>query len=130
MKILVMDDDQSMIDIYRVWLKSIDVEIDTCDNSYKASDKIMTGKIKDYDLLIADLNLEGSKGGDSVVALLREMELGQKEKTPVLILSGFINDEIKNKFKKKKEIYFLDKKSLDSDTFRSEVLKIVESMKK
>ena len=62
MKILVIEDDMAMITLYRQWLKNTNVEIDYCDNSYKASEMIMKGSIDYYDLLIADLKLEGSKG--------------------------------------------------------------------
>ena len=41
MKILVIEDDMAMITLYRQWLKNTNVEIDYCDNSYKASEMIM-----------------------------------------------------------------------------------------
>ena len=127
MKILVIEDDMAMITLYRQWLKNTNVEIDYCDNSYKASEMIMKGSIDYYDLLIADLKLEGSKGGDSVVSLLAEMELGKKKKTPVLILSGHIDSEVKNQFLKKKNVHFLEKQFLNSNTFRNGILDIIGS---
>ena len=125
MKILVIEDDMAMITLYRQWLKNTNVEIDYCDNSYKASEMIMKGSIDYYDLLIADLKLEGSKGGDSVVSLLAEMELGKKKKTPVLILSGHIDSEVKNQFLKRKNVHFLEKQFLNSNTFRNGILDII-----
>ncbi|MEE2743876.1 MAG: response regulator [Bdellovibrionota bacterium] len=127
MKILVIEDDMAMITLYRQWLKNTNVEIDYCDNSYKASEMIMKGSIDYYDLLIADLKLEGSKGGDSVVSLLAEMELGKKKKTPVLILSGHIDSEVKNQFLKRKNVHFLEKQFLNSNTFRNGILDIIGS---
>ena len=127
MKILVIEDDMAMITLYRQWLKNTNVEIDYCDNSYKASEMIMKGSIDFYDLLIADLKLEGSKGGDSVVSLLAEMELGKKKKTPVLILSGHIDSEVKNQFLKRKNVHFLEKQFLNSNTFRNGILDIIGS---
>ena len=127
MKILVIEDDMSMITLYRQWLKNTNVEIDYCDNSYKASEMIMKGSIDYYDLLIADLKLEGSKGGDTVVSLLAEMELGKKKKTPVLILSGHIDSEVKNQFLKRKNVHFLEKQFLNSNTFRNGILDIIGS---
>ena len=127
MKILVIEDDMAMITLYRQWLKNTNVEIDYCDNSYKASEMIMKGSIDYYDLLIADLKLEGSKGGDTVVSLLAEMELGKKKKTPVLILSGHIDSEVKNQFLKRKNVHFLEKQFLNSNTFRNGILDIIGS---
>ena len=43
MKILVIEDDRAMVDLYRQWLMNTNAEIDYCDNSYKASEKIMKG---------------------------------------------------------------------------------------
>lgn len=125
MKILVIEDDRAMVDLYRQWLMNTNAEIDYCDNSYKASEKIMKGSMSVYDLLIADLKLEGSKGGDTVVSLLAEMELGKKKKTPILILSAHIDDEVKKQFMKRKNIHFLDKKSLTSEVFRNGILDII-----
>ncbi|MEE2744687.1 MAG: response regulator [Bdellovibrionota bacterium] len=125
MKILVIEDDRAMVDLYRQWLMNTNAEIDYCDNSYKASEKIMKGSMSLYDLLIADLKLEGSKGGDTVVSLLAEMELGKKKKTPILILSAHIDDEVKKQFMKRKNIHFLDKKSLTSEVFRNGILDII-----
>ncbi|MDC0253371.1 response regulator [Bacteriovoracales bacterium] len=127
MKILVIEDDMAMITLYRQWLKNTNVEIDYCDNSYKASEMIMKGSIDFYDLLIADLKLEGSKGGDTVVSLLAEMELGKKKKTPILILSGHIDSEVKNQFLKRKNVHFLEKQFLNSNTFRNGILDIIGS---
>lgn len=125
MKILVIEDDMAMVDLYRQWLMNTNAEIDYCNNSYKASEKIMKGSMSLYDLLIADLKLEGSKGGDTVVSLLAEMELGKKKKTPILILSAHIDDEVKKQFMKRKNIHFLDKKSLSSEVFRNGILDII-----
>ena len=73
MKILIVEDDPSMIELYRVWLKTTKAEVDYCDNSFKVANKILNGEIRDYDLLIVDLKLEGSKDGDKVVDLLRDI---------------------------------------------------------
>ena len=97
MKILIVEDDPAMIQLYRVWLKTTKAEVDYCDNSFKVANKILSGEIRNYDLLIVDLKLEGSKDGDKVVDLLRDIELSEKEKTPILFLSGHISEEIKVK---------------------------------
>ena len=128
MKILIVEDDPSMIDLYRVWLKTTKAEVDYCDNSFKVANKILTGEIRDYDLLIVDLKLEGSKDGDKVVDLLRDIELSEKEKTPILFLSGHISEEIKGKYKNKKYIQLLEKTSVNSEVFRNKILETITGM--
>jgi len=128
MKILIVEDDPSMIDLYRVWLKTTKAEVDYCDNSFKVANKILTGEIKEYDLLIVDLKLEGSKDGDKVVDLLRDIELTEKEKTPILFLSGYIGEEIKEKYKNKKYIRLLEKTTVTSEIFRNKILETITGL--
>ena len=80
------------------------------------------------DLLIVDLKLEGSKDGDKVVDLLRDIELSEKEKTPILFLSGHISDEIKNKYKNKKYINLLEKTAVNSEVFRNKILETITGL--
>ena len=128
MKILIVEDDPSMIDLYRVWLKTTKAEVDYCDNSFKVANKILSGEIRDYDLLIVDLKLEGSKDGDKVVDLLRDIELSEKDKTPILFLSGHISEEIKVKYKNKKYIQLLEKTSVNSEIFRNKILETITGL--
>ena len=98
MKILIVEDDEAMISLYKLWLKTTKAEIDYCDNSYDVSEKIKTGQIKNYHLLIVDLKLQGSEDGDKVVDQLSQVESERKEKTPIVFLSGEISQEIQQKY--------------------------------
>ena len=128
MKILIVEDDTAMVDLYRVWLRSTRAEIDYCDNSYDVSNKIKTGAINDYDLLIVDLKLQGSEDGDKVVDQLAEMEFGKKDKTPILFLGGDISQELLKKYGGKKNIRLLEKTSVSSELLRNQILEVIAGL--
>jgi DNA-binding response OmpR family regulator len=128
MKILIVEDDSSMVDLYKVWLRSTKAEIDYCDNSFDVSDKIKSGSINNYDLLIVDLKLQGSEDGDKVVDQLSEMEFEKKEKTPILFLGGDISEEMVQKYGEKRNIRLLKKTSVSSEILRNQILEVIAGL--
>ena len=128
MKILIVEDDEAMVSLYRVWLRTTKSEIDICDNSYDVSDKIKTGRIKEYQLLIVDLKLQGSEDGDKVVDQLSQVESENKEKTPIIFLSSEINQEMQQKYGDMKNIKLLEKTSVNSEILRNQILEVIAGL--
>ena len=112
MRFLILEDDESMIKLYRHWLTKINVEADSCSSGKDAISKHFKDKNHNFDLIIADLQLEDEKSGDQVISLLKSLEVSSKEKTPVLFLSANIKQELRTKYKKEKHIKFMDKKNI------------------
>ena len=128
MKILIVEDDEAMISLYKLWLKTTKAEIDYCDNSYDVSEKIKTGQIKNYHLLIVDLKLQGSEDGDKVVDQLSQVESERKEKTPIVFLSGEISQEIQQKYGDMRNIRLLEKTSISSEILRNQILEVIAGL--
>lgn len=128
MKILIVEDDEAMVSLYKVWLRTTKSEIDICDNSYDVSDKIKTGRIKEYNLLIVDLKLQGSEDGDKVVDQLSQVESENKEKTPIIFLSSEINQEMQQKYGAMKNIKLLEKTSVNSEILRNQILEVIAGL--
>ena len=84
MKFLILEDDESMVKLYTHWLNKANIQTDTCSSGIEAIENHFRDKNHNFDLIIADLNLEGEKSGDQVISLLSNLELASKEK-PVLI---------------------------------------------
>ena len=128
MKILIVEDDEAMISLYKLWLKTTKAEIDYCDNSYDVSEKIKTGQIKNYHLLIVDLKLQGSEDGDKVVDQLSQVESERKEKTPIVFLSGEISQEMQQKYGDMRNIRLLEKTSISSEILRNQILEVIAGL--
>ena len=128
MKILIVEDDEAMVSLYKVWLRTTKSEIDICDNSYDVSDRIKTGRLKEYNLLIVDLKLQGSEDGDKVVDQLSQVESENKEKTPIIFLSSEINQEMQQKYGDMKNIKLLEKTSVNSEILRNQILEVIAGL--
>ena len=128
MKILIVEDDEAMVNLYKVWLRTTKSEIDICDNSYDVSEKIKTVQIKEYNLLIVDLKLQGSEDGDKVVDQLSQVEFEDKEKTPIVFLSSEINQEMQEKYGDKRNIKLLEKTSVNSEILRNQILEVIAGL--
>ena len=57
-----------------------------------------------------------------LIDFLTTLEVGH-DKTPILVLSGFIDEALKKKFKKKSHIYFLEK-PIDKETLEETLVEI------
>lgn len=83
MNVLWIDDQQDLIDTYRVCLSSLNCKIYSVNDGEKALELI---NIFDYDLIITDLKMPpGTWGG---IWLIEKVRKTLKNKTPILVLSG------------------------------------------
>lgn len=117
MRFLILEDDESMVKLYKHWLNKANIETDTCSSGIEAISTHFNGDGHDFDLIIADLHLEGEKSGDQVINLLSSLEIASKEKTPVLFLSANINKDLRIQFRKEKHVKFMEKKNIGYSNF-------------
>ena len=128
MKILLIEDDQDLIVLYGRWLKSMDYEYQVCVNGFQAGMHILKQSDEhNFEMIITDLRLPG-KSGEELIDFLTTLESGH-DKTPILVLSGFIDEEVKKKFKKKTFIYYLEK-PIDKGTLAETLENILKTEQK
>lgn len=130
LKVLILEDDNSMIKLYNHWLKKANIDIEYCSNGEEAMGSYLKDQNHNFDLIIADLHLEGSKSGEQVINFLKGMEVKSEEATPVLFLSAFIDQEIRTKFKKEKNVKFMEKKNIGYSNFIQRVESLIRPSKK
>ena len=108
MKLLLIEDDKDLIILYERWIKSLGYDFSVCENGFQAGIEILKQtEDHNFGIIVTDLRLPG-KSGEELVDFLTNIEIGD-HKTPILILSGFIDEKLKIKFKKKKNVYYLEK---------------------
>lgn len=103
MKILVIDDEVSLKDVYSNFLAKLGVIVDFCDHPQKgwlAIDK------EEYDLIITDLKMPIITG-DEFISIVRSSKLNAH--TPVILCSGHINKLIMTELARESKVYFLAK---------------------
>ena len=130
LKVLILEDDNSMIKLYNHWLKKANIDIEFCASGEEALSSYLKDQNHNFDLIIADLHLEGAKSGDQVVTFLKDMEIKYDQATPVLFLSAFIDQEIRVKFKKEKNIKFMEKKNIGYSNFIQRIESLIQPSKK
>ena len=89
MRVLLIEDDQSVAHSIELMLKSESFNVYTTDLGEEGVD---LGKVYDYDIILLDLNLPDMPGFE----VLRSLQ-ASKVKTPILILSGVASIEHKVK---------------------------------
>lgn len=86
-KILVIDDDALNFQIYATKLRGENHEVEFCDNSEKALEKIQ----EKYDLIILDVMIPKIDG----LQLLSEIQKGVNKNSIVLIFTNLLSDKTK-----------------------------------
>ena len=89
MRVLLVEDDAVMADSIRLMLETEGMVIDVAEHG---EDGLEIGKLYDYDIIILDLMLPDMDG----IEVLRRLR-DSRVKTPVLILSGLTESEMKVK---------------------------------
>jgi CheY-like chemotaxis protein len=112
-RILVIDDEQDFCKMMVEMLSNEGYQVDSAAHPILAAERALSGE---YDLITLDLNLEDFDGKD-VWDLYRE----QKVKIPVVVISGYLNQDARNDLEESGIIYTLEK------PFRkSKLLEVVE----
>lgn len=95
MKILILDDDPNLHDIYRLYFEDEGYDIDCIYSAIDAGKKVITSQVESdhYDVVIVDFQLSGHTGGEFFKFLL---SLDEKVKVPLIFLvSGHVTEEKK-----------------------------------
>ena len=87
LKILLVDDDRFLLDMYSLKFKKSDMEIDTSSNSLDALDKLRKGN--HYDILILDIIMPGMDGLEFLKAIRGEKLISD---TVVIMLTNQADD--------------------------------------
>ena len=124
MKALLIEDERDVAEVFEDWLKDIGYEIHYCSNGYTAGVEILDHSSDGhFDLVITDIKLPGKSGSDLIDLLERLEPMGGN--LPIIFLSGFIDQELREKYKEIPRIFFLDK-PVSRDNFMA----VVEETKK
>jgi DNA-binding NtrC family response regulator len=89
-RILIVDDEESILFSYRKLLQAPEVQVDDCMTLEEALARI---RDHDYNAIITDYRLSHSEGNEGLEIL--EYVRDHKPATPVIFLTGYGNDEIK-----------------------------------
>jgi FixJ family two-component response regulator len=123
MKVLLIEDENDIAEVYSDWLEALGYEVQHCSNGYTAGVEILDlSNDNSIGFIITDLHVPG-KSGEELVDFFEKIET-RGTKIPILFLSGFIDDELRYKYQKLDHIHFLDKPT-DKETFgkMTEILK-------
>lgn len=118
MKILVLDDEVSLKEIYLNFLAKVDGTADFFDHPQKGWQAI---EKEEYDLIITDLKMP-IISGDEFISIVRSSKLNAH--TPIILCSGHINKLVMTEMARESKIYFLPK-PFDSQTLLDLVKKAV-----
>jgi len=96
-KILVMDDEQGIRDVIEAILTKIGYKVDTVKNGFEALEyyKNALDISNPYDVVVLDLTIPGSKGGEETLKELYEIDPNVK----AIVSSGYSNDPIMSDYK-------------------------------
>lgn len=119
-KILLVDDDRFLLDMYSLKFKKSDIDVETCSNSIKALEKIRTGE--KFDVILLDIIMPGMDGIE-VLKKIREENLAKGSK--IMMLTNQAED-----FEKAKALG-VDDYVIKASTIPSEVVdKVISVCKK
>jgi CheY-like chemotaxis protein len=117
-KILILDDEEAVTDLYSDFLEDVPVSIDLCNCPQKAWQQIDTNV---YDLIITDIIMPRIDG-DEFLKIIRNNK--QNSKTPVIIATGVANDLHKSLARTNDNISLIEK-PFTQDSFNSLIQNIV-----
>ncbi|HMW07836.1 MAG TPA: sigma-54 dependent transcriptional regulator [Leptospiraceae bacterium] len=130
-RVLVVDDDKYLLEVFKISLEVLDFEIDAISDSEKALSLVSE---KDYDLIFLDLKMQPIDG----MQILEEVKR-QKPNTTVIIISGNsgLDDALKavdlgayhilQKPVQIKELQFFAKKAWEYHAIKSELRELKEA---
>lgn len=108
-KVLVIDDEISLEDIYTNFLAKIGAQVTFCDHPQKGWQSIDKQK---FDLIITDLRMPAIPG-DDFIKIVRNSKLNSH--TPIILCSAYINKLVITEMSRESKVYFLTK-PFDSKT--------------
>lgn len=103
MKVVVVDDDPDMLEIYKKKFAKIEASFDYFLSPIAGLNAILCNK---YDLIITDLKMP-HKSGQELITFLRKVVYDHI--VPIIVISGFVDDEVKQSLSEFKSIKIFSK---------------------
>lgn len=122
-KILIIDDENGLEDIYRKFLERFSCEIVFVDHPQKAWKEIDK---QHFDLIITDLKMPVIEG-DEFIKIVRNSKLNNT--SPIILCSGHLDKKVMSDLTRASKIYFLNK-PFDSSTLIDVVSKSLDMVAK
>ena len=95
-KILVIDDEELII---RSLTKLLEREGYSVLVAKNGADALAMSEEEDFDLIIADIRMPGINGVDTISSIFKDLEQKQKNKTPVIFITGYADKDIEERAK-------------------------------
>ncbi len=102
-RVLVIDDEKPLEDIYTNFLAKIGANVTFCDHPQKGWQSIDKER---FDLIITDLRMPAIPG-DEFIKIVRDSKLNSR--TPIILCSAFINKLVITEMSRESKVYFLNK---------------------
>lgn len=102
-KILVVEDSLDLLDCYQQGLKDANFDLDTATNG---KDALKLTKKNQYALIVSDLKMPKKDGYDFIYQLRKK---GPNVETPIIVVSGFIDEDSISGLSGSQSIYFMNK---------------------
>lgn len=92
-RILIIEDEESLFEIYEEWLKELGVKVTSCSDGYYGKTEFLKSLLREdeYRLIILDWKLPHVEGLN-ILKMIRRNDTAQR-KTPVLVASGYLTQE-------------------------------------
>ncbi len=110
-KILIIEDDPDISDIYESWFESDGYSVVKTSNGLHGATELLKEK---FMVVIVDLNLP-LKNGVDIVTFLRKSEFKNQE-TPAIIVSGFLKDV--GELRELPKVFLLEKPASKVDVYK------------
>ena len=102
-KVLLIDDEQEILEIYEFALEKIGPTLVLGADGQEGIDKAKESK---FNLIITDLNMPRING-EQFISEVRKSQLN--EKTPILVVSGYLDPEVKARLDQFEDVTYMSK---------------------
>lgn len=105
-KILLIDDEELIIKSLRKLLEKNGFTVFVAKNG---QDALVMTEDESFDLIIADIRMPGINGVETIRAIYKNLENNNQKNIPTIFVTGYANEEIKQKAKALKPIAYIYK---------------------
>jgi len=102
-KILVLDDEEAIVEVFSSLMKQLGYDADFFKNSQEVLDKISQDPAR-YNLVITDIKMPHIDG----ITLAKKIR-AISPNLPIIFMTGYPSEEVKNEILKLKKVTFLEK---------------------
>jgi len=121
-KILIVDDEELIIRSLTKLLEKEGYSVLVVKNG---ADALAMTEEEDFDLIIADIRMPGINGVDTIASIFEDLEQKQKNKIPVIFITGYADKEVEEKAKTLKPAAYIYK-PFDISTLVNKVKEVVD----